>query len=213
MDPGYAEPVCLLALNLWFGWAHWGEPMEPARGLAVSAAQKAVALDPNYAAARWILGLMLTFERRWEEAETEFATALRLDPNEADAWAMTSNLAVFDGRPLEGIDRVKQALRLNPRPPAWYYWLLGQAQYGAGQYAAAAKTLRRDETYRTESRRILAASLAQLGRLDEAHGEARMFVMSNPHFTANHWANSQRYRDHSAIEHFVDGYLKAGLPE
>jgi type I restriction-modification system DNA methylase subunit len=54
-------------------------------------------------------------------------------------------------------------------------------------------------------------SLAQLGR-DEAQWEAKMFVISNPHFTVKDWANSQPYRDHTAIQHFVDGYLKAGLP-
>ena len=73
--------------------------------------------------------------------------------------------------------------------------------------------VRLEETYRTESRRILAASLAQLGELDEARTEAELFMMSNPHFTISHWAAHQPFRDEAMREHFVDGYRKAGLPE
>ncbi|ANL10284.1 adenylate cyclase 3 [Rhizobium sp. N113] len=213
LDPDYAEAHRWLAFNHWFEWIHWGEPMEPHRSLAVKLAQRATALDSNDAGARWILGIILVFERRWMEAEAEFETALRLDPNHADAWAMMSNLPVYQGRPSEAIYQVERALRLNPRPPNWYFWLLGQAQYAAGHYEAAVAVLRREETYRTGSRRILAASLAQLGRLDEARQEAEMFLISNPHFCVRHWIHSQPFRDKTALNHFIEGYTKAGLPD
>src|SRR5476651_1943822 len=58
----------------------------------------------------------------------------------------------------DGIEQLQKALRLNPRPVGWYYGLLGQAQYVARQYDNAVGTLRKEETYRTASRRILAAS-------------------------------------------------------
>ena len=67
--------------------------------------------------------------------------------------------------------------------------MLGQAQYALRDYESAVQTLRRPETYRTTSRRMLAASLAQLGRMEEARQEAEMFMMSNPHFTIRHWAS------------------------
>ncbi|MHC2361738.1 adenylate/guanylate cyclase domain-containing protein [Rhizobium leguminosarum] len=213
LDHDYAEAHRWLAFNHWFEWIHWGEPMELHRGLAVELAQRATALDPNDAGARWILGIILVFERRWKEAEAEFETALRLDPNHADAWAMMSNLPVYTGRPAEAVSQVETALRLNPRPPNWYFWLLGQAQYAAGHYEAAVAVLRREETYRTGSRRILAASLAQLGRLDEARQEAEMFLVSNPHFSVRHWRHSQPFKDEAALNHFIEGYTKAGLPD
>ena len=80
--------------------------------------------------------------------------------NEADAWAALSDIAVLAGRTEEGLEHIRKAFRLNPFPASWYYLTLGQAQYAAGEYAAAIETLRRDETYRTSSRRFLAASLA-----------------------------------------------------
>jgi tetratricopeptide (TPR) repeat protein len=194
-------------------WVHWGEPADPNRAQAIALAHKAVELDPNDAGARWILGHILRYERRFAEAEAGFEAALRLDPNHADAWAMGSNLAVFDGRPEDGIAEVQKALRLNPHPPGWYFWVLGQAQYAAGRYAQAVETLRRDETYRSGSRRILAAAFAQLGRLEEARREAELFMLSNPHFRVDQWVDVTPARDESVRRRFAEGYIKAGLPE
>jgi tetratricopeptide (TPR) repeat protein len=167
LDPGYAEAYRWLALNLLLGWLHWGEPMDPTRRSAVETAEKAVELDPNDAGCHWVFGYVLAHERRWPESDAQFAAALELDPNHADAWAELSDLTVLSGRPADALEQIHKALRLNPHPASGYYWLLGQAQYAASQYEVAVETLRKEQTYRTGSRRFLAASLAQLGRLDE----------------------------------------------
>jgi tetratricopeptide (TPR) repeat protein len=202
-----------LAFNLWTGWAHWGEPMEPNRSRSVALAERAVALDPNDAGCRWVLGHVLAFERRWPEPDAAFEAAFKLDANQADGWAMQGETATFHGRPEDGIEKVQRALRLNPHPPGWYHWELGYAQYAARRHEAAVETLRQPSTYRTGSRRILAASLAQLGRTEEARQEAELFMVSNPHFTIGYWAATQPFRDEAIREHFVEGYRKAGLPE
>jgi len=213
LDPEYAEAHRWLALNLWLGWEFWDRPMDANRALALAEAQRAVALDPNDAGNRWVLGIILGHECRWTESEAEFEATFKLDPNHADAWAIRADLAALGGRPKDAIQHVNKALRLNPHPPGWYYWMLGQAQYVLRDYESAARTLRTPATYRTTSRRTLAASLAQLGRLEDARQEAELFMMSNPNFTIRHWAASQPFRDEEARRHFVEGYRKAGLPE
>ena len=213
LDPNYAEAHRWLAFNLWFGWAFWHEPREPNRARAMAEAHREVALDPNDAGNRWVLGIILGHERRWPESDAEFDATFKLDPNCADAWAMRSDLLTLNGQSTEAIEHVNRALRLNPHPPGWYYWMLGQAQYVLRNYATAVRTLRRLETYRTTSRRTLAASLAQHGRLEDARQEGRLFMISNPHFTIGEWADSQPFRDKETLQHFVDGYRKAGLPE
>jgi TolB-like protein/class 3 adenylate cyclase len=214
LDPGYAEAHYWLAMNMWMGWVHWGEPMEPNRRMAVAMAEKAVSLDPSDASGHWVLGNVLAYERHWAESDREFSVALELDPNNADAWAQLSDITVLSGRPAEGVEQIRKALRLSPHPANWYYVLLGQALYALRQYQAAVETLRREETYRTSSsRRFLAASLAQLGRIDEARREAELFMVSNSHFTISYWATVQPFRDQATLEHFIDGYRKAGLPE
>jgi TolB-like protein/cytochrome c-type biogenesis protein CcmH/NrfG len=213
LDPQYAEAYRWLAMNHWMGWVHSGGPAEPAREIALELARKAVAIDPNDAGCRWILAYLLAYERSFAEADKEFAKATELDPNEADTWAALSDIAVLAGRVEEGLEHIRKAFRLNPFPASWYYLTLGQAQYAAREYTAAVETLRRDETYRTSSRRFLAASLAQLGRLDEARAEVELFLIGNPRFSTRHWAATEPFRDAATLEHFIDGYRKAGLPE
>jgi TolB-like protein len=213
LDPGYAEAYRWLAMNYWMGWVHWGEPIEPARRISLELARKAVAIDANDAGCRWVLANLLAYDRSFAESDAEFAKAIELDPNEADTWATLSDITVLAGRIEEGLEHIRRAFRLNPFPAGWYYLTLGQAQYAAREYEAAVETLRHDETYRTGSRRFLAASLAQLGRLDEARAEVELFLVGNPHFTTRHWATTEPFRDAATLAHFVEGYRKAGLPE
>ncbi|NUS19990.1 MAG: adenylate cyclase [Mesorhizobium sp.] len=213
LDPDYAEAYRWLAMNHWMSWVHWGEPFEPARSISLELARKAVAIDPNDAGCRWVLANLLAYERDFDRSDAEFAKAIELDPNEADIWATLSDIEVLAGRLDEGLEHIRKAFRLNPFPPSWYYLTLGQAQYAARDYEAAVETLRRDETYRTSSRRFLAASLAQLGRLDEARTEVALFLVGNPHFSTQRWVDTEPFRDEAMLEHFVDGFRKAGLPE
>jgi tetratricopeptide (TPR) repeat protein len=179
-------------MNHWMGWVHSGGPTEANRGAALELARKAVAIDPDDAGCRWVLAYLLAYERRFAEADQEFAKAIDLDPNEADAWAALSDIAVLAGRVEEGLEHIRKAFRLNPFPASWYYLALGQAQYAAGEYEAAVETLRRDETYRTSSRRFLAGSLAQLGRLEQARAEVELFLVGNPLSTIRHWLRRSR---------------------
>jgi adenylate cyclase len=213
LDPSYAEAYRWLALGQCVAWLHMNRPMDPLRAHAIISARKAVELDPEDSGAHWILAFVLLYERLWDESIKEFEISLRLNPNEADAWSNLSDLKVMEGRGEEAVACVEKALRLNPHPPGTYLWDLGQAQYAAGQYEAAVKTLRHEATYRTGSRRFLAAALAQLGRLDEAREEGRLYLARNPHFRIGFWVETQPFRDLATRDRFVEGYRKAGLPE
>ena len=188
LDPGYAEAHRWLALNLWMGWAHWGEPMDPnrrhghgngaeSRGARPERRRLPLGSRPCAGLRAALAGIGCGVCGR-ARAGSELRRCLGDLSDIADAERPS--------RP-KAIEQIRKAFRLNPHPPSWYYWLLGQAQYAARQYEAAVETLRKEETYRTGSRRFLAASLAQLGRLDEARREAEMFLVSNPHFTISHW--------------------------
>ena len=73
--------------------------------------------------------------------------------------------------------------------------------------------MRNEATYRTGSRRILAAALAQLGQIDGAREEARLYMVQNPHFRISYWVKTQPFRHLAIREKFVEGYRMAGLPE
>jgi TolB-like protein/Tfp pilus assembly protein PilF len=212
LDPSFADAHAWLAMSHLCSWAYWGEAMEPGRSLALAAAQRAVSLDPENASAHAILGYVLLFGGKPDAGAAELATALGINPNHADAWAFLGELKAFEGNAVEGIEHFRKAFRLNPYPPGWYYWLLGLVEYAAGQYETAVETLRHESTHRLGSQRILAASLAQLGRMEEAKAEAAQFLAAHPHFSIQHWGNTQPFQREADRQHFIDGYLKAGLP-
>jgi hypothetical protein len=62
------------------------------------------------------------------------------------------------------------------------------------------------------ARRILAASLAYLGRMEEAHVEAERFLKDNPTFSASNWGSQSPWLHEKDRQHAVEGYIKAGLP-
>jgi tetratricopeptide (TPR) repeat protein len=213
LDPHYAEAYRWLALSQVNAWAYMSHPMDPFRQQSMALAKRAVELERDDSGSHWALAFVLLHERRWDESAKEFETALRLNPNDADAWTQFADLKSYEGRGVEAIAFIEKAFRLNPRPPGYYFWQLGVAQYAAGHYEAAVKTLRNEATYRTESRRVLAAALAQLGRLQEAREEAKLFLLGNPHFSISHLVETVPFRDLAVRDREVEGYRKAGLPE
>jgi tetratricopeptide (TPR) repeat protein len=212
LDPNLAEAYAWLAVSHYNAAIHYGEDAVANKALGLAHAQRAMSLDSNDPIPHSVLGFAWLCEGKLEQAESGFQTALRINPNHADTMVNMAGLRVLQGRPDEAVQFGEQALRLNPYAPGWYYWDLGFAYYAAGRYAQAVKALRHEEVGRLPAKRILAASLAQLGELDEAHEEARRFLDINPGFLASHWAATQHFRHNEDRQHFVDGYVKAGLP-
>jgi TolB-like protein/class 3 adenylate cyclase/Tfp pilus assembly protein PilF len=212
LDPGFADAHAWLAMSYLGGWVWWGEATVSGRSLALAGAQRAVSLDPDNTSAHAILGVVLIYGGKRDAGAAELATALRIDPNNADAWMFLADETVYEGRGIEAIDHARRAFRLNPHPPGWYYWYLGFTEYSMGRYEDALETLRHEASHWSESRRIAAACLAQLGRMDEAKAEAAHFLATHPDFTIRHWATTQPFQNDADRQRFVDGYLKAGLP-
>jgi hypothetical protein len=60
---------------------------------------------------------------------------------------------------------------------------------------------------------MLAATYAQLDRLEEARAEAKEYLKITPNFSIAVWAKSEPYTDTNELQRYVDGLRKAGLPE
>jgi TolB-like protein len=213
LDPNYSEAYRWLAHGQAMKWVIFGEPEEPWRRLALENARRAVACDPGDSAAHAVLAFILQYERDWDGASAEYEHALRLNPYDGEAWSILSDLRVMEGRGEEALKCARRSFVRNPRPLGYFYWLLGQAEIAAGDPQAAVKTLRRPETYGTESDRLLAAALSLLGRDSEARFEACRFLAANPHFRIARWIETQPFRDLSMRDRFVAAYRKAGLPD
>jgi adenylate cyclase len=213
LDPNYSEAHSSLALSLLLGWSFWGEPQIPDRANALMHARRAVEIDPNDAGARRILGSVQLYERNWDEAKWHFEAAVSLNPNMADAVMYMGELQFFLGKPQDALTACAEALRLNPRPPGWYYWTMGAAQFTAGYYEEAVSTLSREETYGTGSRIILIAALALAGLVLEAREEARLFLAGNPVWRIGDQVETWPFESRTIAQPFIDGWRLAGLPD
>lgn len=211
IDPRFAEPHAWLAMSHVQAGLHWGADPQATKRQALVAAERAVALDPENADALAHLGYVRSFMPRLEEAEAAFVRALAINPNHADAMVLKAEFLVIVGQPDAAIDLVRAATRLNPYPPGWYDWMLGFACYAAGRYAEVVATL--GDVERAPSIRLLAAALAQLGRVDEARRIAATFLELMPDFSIQRWLATQNLQRAEDAAHFADGYRKAGLPE
>jgi tetratricopeptide (TPR) repeat protein len=213
LDPNYAAAYTHLAWTHFQDWQNGWLPGKPRESYqkGLDLAYKGVALDPRDGWAHGTFGYILLFGKKYDEAAAQFGEALKANPNDADLLVLSSGLYAYIGRPEEGIKRVKEAMRLNPYSPNWYFWSLGLCQDVAHDYEGAVETLRRMSPI-GEARRILAACLAYLGRIEEARAEAEKYLKDNPSFSVSYHGSTQPFLHDKDRQHAVEGYIKAGLP-
>ena len=130
---------------------------------------------------------------------------------------------IFVGRADETEAHIAEALRLSPRDTVAYLWMtnVGIAKNQVASWEQAVGWLRRA----IEANRnfptayfILAAALAQLGRLDEARSAVKAGLALNPAFTISRvravWtAMSDDLTYPAPRELILEGLRKAGVPE
>jgi tetratricopeptide (TPR) repeat protein len=81
---------------------------------ALSAAERAVALDETSAEARYVKGTCLAMLARYEDALADFEHALELDPRYVPAWDGKAWALGILGKKAEALVAIDQALALDP---------------------------------------------------------------------------------------------------
>ena len=71
----------------------------------------------------------------------------------------------------------------------------------------------REEPRNATARRILAASLALLGRTEEANAAIRALLAVAPNFTMSQMRMNIPYQDAEFVERYLRGLTEAGLPD
>ena len=211
LTPNMRRAYADLAWTLVHDYLYYGGPEESLER-AFEVAQKAVALDYEDYMNHWGLGYVFLHQRLYDQAMTAYEKALALNPNDADLIALRADALTHVGRPQDAIEQMKQAMRLNPFSPNLYAWNLGLAYYHAGQYEEAIAALKPllHLGWPTVSLR-LAASYAQLGRLDEARAQVAEVLKLNPDFSIATFTKTQTYKNPTDLEHYLDGLRIAGL--
>jgi adenylate cyclase len=214
LDPNYSSAHMMLAWSYLndFRFFHPAKPQE-AYQKALECAYKAVALDPRDNYAHGVLGMVLLWGRKHQQALAQYEEGLQANPNDADLLVYIAEVYVYMGQAEKAIPQIKQAMRLNPYHPHWYWWDLGWAKYMTRDYEGAVESLRQMSPMGAPARRLLAASLAQLGRMEEARAEAEKAMKEDPSFSANYQVNILPLLHEKDRQHMVEDLVKAGFPK
>jgi TolB-like protein len=184
---------------------------------------KALSSVPDHARGHMWLGLVDAWTKRAAQGIAECEHALQLDRNLAHAHSIIGRGKVFIGRAEETDAHVAEALRLSPRDTMAHIWMYfaGLAKLHLCKYEQAVAWFRRaieaNRNYPAANFN-LAAALAQLSRMDEAHFAVRAGLALNPTFTASRaraalTARSDNPTYLTQLEPIFDGLRKAGVPE
>jgi TolB-like protein/DNA-binding winged helix-turn-helix (wHTH) protein len=105
-----------------------GDP-GPERPQVVSAARKALELDPNLAEAHLLLADIAQKQWHWTEAESEYRRALELSPSDPDAYAGLAQWLLCQGRTDEALAWQEHARELDRSGSASWgiAWILFQS--------------------------------------------------------------------------------------
>ncbi|MDH3275548.1 MAG: tetratricopeptide repeat protein [Gammaproteobacteria bacterium] len=107
-----AETLMLLRRDSFFAYGDL-DPQE-ARRLATPLLDHAIEIDPNFADAFAVRGLMRYSDRKWDEAETALLRAVELNPSLSNAWTWLGNTAAAQQREDESIDYYAEATAIDP---------------------------------------------------------------------------------------------------
>ena len=211
IDPDYALPYSSISRISNDAWRfNWAENPDAALDDAIDKAETALRLDPDDARGHAALGNACLYKRRHDESLAAYERAIQYNPNDADILAEMGHSASVYGEPERAVELIERAMRLNPFYPDWYLWHLGEAYFDMSDYEEAIRTLTQMRD-KTEAYRMLTASTALLGRMDEAKRHAEQILLTHPEFTLKHWENVPPDRNPEPRERLIEGLKKAGL--
>jgi len=140
-DPNFAPAyVGLASVYDMLGTLRVGAPPNEVRPKLISAARKALELDPELAEPRVLLADTYRRQWQWSNAEAEYKRALELNPNDAEAHERFAMWLLCQGRTDEALACAQRAPELDPLGSAGR--ISGFILFHARRYDEAVRELR-----------------------------------------------------------------------
>lgn len=202
--------LCLVLITrIWHGWSPGvGDDLERVRTLAT----EGIRLDPdNWRSHDTLAAYLMLQTRDFDRAVAEAEYGEKYEPGTLGAALQRS------GDHERSIEMLMRDLQINPNRPDRYHWttVLAGSQYMMGNYEAALawaeRSLELNPRY-IQAVGYKAASLAQLGRIEEARAEMDRFLEHFSGMTAARYKKRFNFKNEADVDHYMDGLVKAGMP-
>ena len=218
-DPNFAQVRAMLAV-LWEYGAYfgWEADIWAARERAIELAREALASDSGDPQVMARCGFVLaTMGRAHGEGSALLDRAIAANPNCAEAYFRGGWVSVWNGDFATGLARVDINERLDPLSPEsnGRTGIRAAARFFLREFDAAIEAadqaIGRVPDFHA-ARCVLAASLALVGREEEARAQAGELVRRNPRYTQFLSLARNPFRHKWMAELFLDGLSRAGVP-
>jgi adenylate cyclase len=217
LDETFADAHAAIARTILSGTMYWAaDQRENNRGRIFAAAKRALTLDDENINAQYVLSIASSHAGD-PEAGLRFAErATQLNDNFPLGYFAYSVACLYLGRPEDGLHAIDRALRLSPSDPQIFFWhsTKASALYLCGRYAEAMESARQSlglRRYHT-ALRVLAASYARLGRMDEARDAVRdLLAHQQGDMTIS--AVIEPFRRNLDRDRYAEALRLAGMPE
>ncbi|MBX3506894.1 MAG: adenylate/guanylate cyclase domain-containing protein, partial [Parvibaculum sp.] len=225
LDPTYARALACLTVCCWYyiaqGFGHRDHPMVSDIS---QIAQKALALDPLDSDVVAIAGGMLAFPGGDIESGAALVEkAITLNPNNAEAFRSGANMYGFMGEVDKAVEYQERADRFNPVDAGWSGNVACViAYFGAGMHEKVIDWTARILGELPNAAAVLryrAASLALVGRVDEARQVVQRILNLTPSYTIgevrrhHEFDMNNPFKRPGVTESLYRGLRLAGLPE
>ncbi len=215
LDPNFADAygylsACYMGPHV-FRWQN----VEGTLDHASTAAEKAVALDPESAVAHYRLGWVRSWQQRDEEAEMSFDRAVDLAPDMPEVFIYQGVHNLRTGNLERALQLTTKALTMDPFAPlAEYHIGMEYLFLGRLEEAVAKLEIARDRTPAQSGVRLhLASAYVEMDRVDDAAIEIAALLNFSPEYTVALADEIFAYRIDAFRERLADNLRRAGLPE
>jgi TolB-like protein/Flp pilus assembly protein TadD len=215
-DANYARAYSSMAsTQFWAAQMGWAEDPQSTLEAALESARKAIALDDEDARGHFHMAQALLWLRRHDDAIAEARRAIALNPSLVQAHAVLGYALDCIGEFEEALDIVTLSLRLRPHDQTIVRCIpaISIAHYQLGAYEAAEEIAQRVVGMNKDywmGHQMLAASLGQLGRKQEASAALAEILQREPNVSRAAYSGRFPFRNLIHAERVEEGLIKAG---
>lgn len=207
----YARAYAVLARAHHLGWKYsWSDDPQKSFREADAAALRAIEVDRSDARGQAEVGLVALYQRDHNRSLAALSKALQLNPSDADIIGEYADTLKHAGQSEKALPLFNRAIKLNPLHADRYRRDLAHAHLVRRDFESAIETVY-GMTDPHQALRVLTASYAHLGRIEEARHWAGILREKYPGFSARGWAHIVPDRNPEDTEMFVEGLERAGL--